>query len=117
MAALPFATVTNENELNQDLTAIAGGTGTYTITFDSGFKLNTDLLAVNLGAGGSLTLQGNGMTIDGGGAHRGFFDYAGALILDDLTITNAVAKGGSGGTTVRGHCAHVRHGCRYNLLT
>jgi peptide/nickel transport system permease protein len=24
---------------------------------------------------------------------------------------------GARSTTVRGHCAHVRHGCRYNLLT
>jgi hypothetical protein len=98
MAALPFATVTNENELNQDLAGIAGGAGNYTITLGSGFTLNTDLLAVNLGVGGSLTLQGNGVTINGGGAHRGFFDYAGALILDNLTIADAVATGGSGGT-------------------
>jgi hypothetical protein len=63
MANIPFANVTNETELNRDLAAIAGGTGNYTITFGSGFTLNTDLLAVNLGAGGSLTLQGAGKAI------------------------------------------------------
>ena len=42
------------------MVAIAGGTGDYTITFGAGFTLNTDLLAVNLGTGGSLTLQGAG---------------------------------------------------------
>ena len=99
MVAVPFATVVSENELNRDLAAIAGGTGNYTITFGVGFTLDTDLLAVNLGAGGSLTLQGNGLTIDGGGTHRGLFDYAGVLILDNLTIADAVATGGSGGNS------------------
>ncbi|MGA9869520.1 MAG: hypothetical protein WBQ75_24055, partial [Acetobacteraceae bacterium] len=98
MANPPFATVTTEDQLNQDLAAIAGGTGSYTISFGSGFTLNTDLLALNLGAGGSLTLIGNGQTINGAGTYRGLFDYAGALIVNDLTIANTVARGGSGGT-------------------
>ncbi len=99
MAAVPFATVGSASELNQDLAAIAGGTSNYTITFGNGFTLDTDLLAVNLGAGGSLTLEGSGLTINGGGTHRGFFDYAGVLILDNLTIADAVATGGSGGNS------------------
>jgi len=94
MANPPFATVTTEDQLNQDLAAIAGGTGSYTISFGSGFTLNTDLLALNLGAGGSLTLIGNGQTINGAGTYRGLFDYSGALVVNDLTI----ARGGSGGT-------------------
>ena len=36
--------------------------------------------------------------INGGGTFRGFFDYAGVLNLDDLTIADAVATGGRGGT-------------------
>jgi hypothetical protein len=71
MAALPFTTVTNESELNQDLAAIAGGTENYTIAFGSGFTLDTDLLAVSLGAGSSLPLQGAGNTIDGADSYRG----------------------------------------------
>ena len=43
MAALPFANVGNESELNQDLAAIAGGTGS-----GGNFTLNADLLAGNL---------------------------------------------------------------------
>lgn len=99
---LPFATVTDESQLNDDLAAIAGGIGSYTITLGSNVKLDTDLLAVNLGASGSLTLQGAGHTIDGSGTYRGFFDYAGALIIDNLTIANAVARGGNGGTSGAG---------------
>ena len=52
---------------------------------------------MNLGAGGSLTLQGAGHTIDGANRFRGLFDYSGALIVDDLTIENARASGGNGG--------------------
>ena len=65
MTTLPFAAVTTEDQLNQDMMAIAGGTANYTIAIASDFTLTTDLLAVNLGTGGALTLQGNGHTIDG----------------------------------------------------
>src|SRR5579871_5968220 len=97
MTTLPFATVTTEAELNQDLTAIAGATANYTISMASDFTLTTDLLAVNLGKGGALTLQGNGHTIDGAQTYRGLFDYAGVLIVDNLTIADATAQGGQGG--------------------
>jgi hypothetical protein len=63
MVTLPFDTVTSEDQLNQDLAAIAGTSEKYTIYFGSSFTLNTDLLAVNLAAGGSLTLEGNNQTI------------------------------------------------------
>ena len=98
-APLPFDTVHNEEQLNRDLAAIAGGTGSYAITLADGIKLNTDLLAVNLGAGGSLTLQGAGHTIDGANRFRGVFDYSGTLIVNDLTIADAVASGGGGGNS------------------
>ena len=55
MTTLPFATVTTQDQLNQDLAAIAGSSGSYTITFGAGITLNADLLAVNLGSSGSLT--------------------------------------------------------------
>src|SRR6185503_489362 len=50
-----------------------------------------------LATGDSLTIVGNGGTIDGGGAERGFLVYAGNVIIQDLTIQNAVAQGGAGG--------------------
>lgn len=97
MTTLPFASVTTEDQLNQDLMAIAGGTANYTIAIASDFTLTTDLFAVNLGTGGALTLQGNGHTIDGAHTYRGLFDYAGVLIVHDLTIAGATAQGGRGG--------------------
>ena len=47
---LPFETVSNESELNQDLAAMAGlrqAAGDYAINIGSNFTLGTDLLAVN----------------------------------------------------------------------
>ncbi len=69
----------------------------YSITFTAGFALTTDLNAIDLAAGSSLTINGAGFTLDGANTFRGFFDYAGGLTLENLTIQNTVATGGSGG--------------------
>src|SRR5579863_6965523 len=97
-------TVSNESQLNAAIAAIdIGGTASatntaYSITLSAGFSLSTDLYAINLAAGDTLTIDGAGNTIDGSGTHRGFFDYAGALTLQNLTIANTVATGGTGGS-------------------
>lgn len=71
MALLPFETVTTEAQFNADLAAIAGTSLAYTITFGSGFALNGDLNMINLGAGGSLTINGANYRINGSDAYRG----------------------------------------------
>jgi len=95
-------TVASETDLNAALAAI-DLTGTqslpntsYTISFDGDIALSTDLWAINLASGDTLTIIGNGHTLDAGGATRGFFDYTGAVVIDNLTIANAVATGGTG---------------------
>ena len=98
MTTLPFSTVTTEAELNKDLAAIAGGTGSYTITFGNTITLTGDLLAVNLGKGGLLSLDGADFTLDGNSNFRGLFAYAGGLSISNLEIANAVAQGGQGGS-------------------
>ncbi len=40
---------------------------------------------------------GNAFSINGSGQFRGLFVYSGSTTVQDLTITNAVAKGGNGG--------------------
>jgi hypothetical protein len=96
--------VANETDLNAALSSIdvSGKWSlpniTYTITLAASFSLSTDLDAIDLQSGDTLTIDGAGNTIDGAGAHRGFFDYAGGLILKNLTIQNAVAVGGAGGS-------------------
>jgi hypothetical protein len=70
---------------------------TYTIALAGNIALTTDLDAINLVAGSTVVIDGGGATIDGGGITRGFFDYAGGLTLENMTIQNTVAKGGAGG--------------------
>lgn len=74
----------------------------YTITLANGFALDRDLFAINLADLDTLTIQGNGATLDGGGAHRGLFDYAGAVVVNALTIAHASAVGGAGGNGAGG---------------
>jgi hypothetical protein len=96
-------TVASETDLNAallaiDLTGTSSAPDTaYTIDFTSDVILSSDLCAIDLSSGDSLTINGGGHTLDGGGVTRGFFDYAGAVAIDDLAIDNAVATGGTGG--------------------
>jgi hypothetical protein len=95
-------TVASEAELNTALQSIdVGGVNAdtnqaYNITLTASFTLNTDLAAINLLSGSSLTLQGRDFAIDGGGAWQGLFVYSGVLTANDLTIQRALALGGSG---------------------
>src|SRR5580693_8794867 len=95
--------VANEAELNNaiqqiDASGPSAATNTaYTITLTAGFTLTSDLDAINLDSGSSLTIQGGNETINGGGDQRGFLVYSGTVAIDNLTITDAVATGGAGG--------------------
>ena len=75
------------------------GTGVhYTFNLTQNINLTQDLFAINLGSGSTLTINGNGYTIDGMGNQRGFFVYQGNVSIENLAITNAVAKGGNAAT-------------------
>ena len=75
----------------------------YTITLASGLtganalQLTTELEAVNLASGDSLTIVGNNDAINGDNAQRGLFVYAGEVRIENLTLENMVAQGGAGG--------------------
>ncbi len=45
----------------------------------------------------SVTIDGNGSTIDGGGAYRGFLASSGTIALANLTFDHTAAIGGKGG--------------------
>ncbi|HTW71161.1 MAG TPA: Hint domain-containing protein [Acetobacteraceae bacterium] len=95
--------VTSEAELNAalaaiDLTGASSAPNThYTIAFANNITLGSDLYAINLASGDTLTIIGNGDTLDGGGVTRGFFVYAGTVAIGNLAIDDAVAQGGTGG--------------------
>ena len=67
------------------------------INIDSGLgtiTLSSDLWAIT----NNVTINGNGNVIDGAGSYRGLFVYAGTVAINDLTVQNATAQGGIGGT-------------------
>ena len=82
----------------------AAGAGEFDIVFGGNITLSaaTELYAFNLKGGNTVQVQGGGFTLNGGGVTRGFFDYAGAVGISNLTISNAVAAGGAGGAGRRG---------------
>ena len=106
MALPPFAAVTTADQLSADIKAIdqdsqaQGGTGNaYSITLAPGATLTetADLTAINLSGADTLVINGlTGATLDGGNLYRGFFVYQGDVTIENLTIQNAVAKGGAG---------------------
>src|SRR5262249_31324683 len=70
----------------------------YTITLSQNLTLTDgDLLALNLPSGASVTINGGNFVLDGNKDQRGLFVYAGTVDINDLTIKDMVAQGGSGG--------------------
>jgi hypothetical protein len=84
--------ISTEQELRDALTATSGAQNGDTIVFDADITLSRDLPAVQ----NSITINGNSHFLDGAGAHRGLFVYAGIVALQNLAIQNAVAQGGTG---------------------
>ncbi|MGJ4929170.1 VCBS domain-containing protein [Bradyrhizobium sp. HKCCYLS2038] len=100
--------VSSAADLNAALAAISqGGTSyaknaAYTIHFAGDISLaslatSAQLAAINLDTGSSLLIDGAGFKLDGADAHRGFFEYAGNVRIQNLTIAHTLAQGGDGG--------------------
>ena len=82
--------------------AQAAANTAYTFTFANSVTLDRQLDAINLDAGSSLTIVGNGYVLDGAGKYNGLFVYGGAVTVENLTISDAVATGGVGGNGLYG---------------
>jgi hypothetical protein len=93
--------VATETELNAAIALANGETvaGSYEIDLN-GTAIDTTQVAplatINLKSGVSLTINGEGLSIDGGGSGRGLFVYSGAVNIQNLIIENMVAQGGAG---------------------
>jgi hypothetical protein len=72
----------------------AGGSNTITIAAGTTVTLSQSLPMITT----SVTVTGNGNTLDANSAGRAFFVQAGTVAISNLTINNAVAQGGAGGT-------------------
>jgi len=103
--------VSSASQLSADIKAIDlaskadGGKGTnYVITLAAGKTLteSADISAINLAGNDTLTINGQGAVLDGAGAYRGLFAYAGKTKIENLTIEDAVANGGGGGAGLGG---------------
>ena len=89
--------VSSEAGLNNAILAIdLIGSGAYVINLTTSITLSSDLYAINLQSGASLTINGGGNTLDGANAYRGILAYAGNLTIENLTIADASAIGGAG---------------------
>jgi hypothetical protein len=106
-------TVTNDAELSAVISAIdvggayadASTADAYTIMLAApgGFLgLSANLPAINLGAGDSLTIEGQHGVLSGSGVARGFYVYSGTVLIRDLVVGATVAKGGDGAAGVDG---------------
>ena len=101
-----YLNVSSASQLSADITAIDlasqadGGNGTnYVITLAAGATLTerADISAIKLTGKDTLTINGQGAVLNGADAYRGLFVYSGSTTIENLTIENAVAKGGAGG--------------------
>ncbi len=106
-----YLDVSSASQLSADIKAIDlasqadGGNGThYSVTLKAGATLteSADISAINLAGNDTLTLNGQGAFLDGEDLYRGLFVYSGKTTIENLTIENAVAKGGAGGAAAEG---------------
>ena len=84
--------------------ADSAASGSFEIDFSGDIAVSSSLEAINLESGVTLKIDGEGLALDGKDDstsasydQRGLFVYSGAVNIDNLTIENMVANGGSGG--------------------
>jgi hypothetical protein len=86
--------------------------GNYVINITGNISLTSELLAINLPSGSTLTINGGGNTLDGGGSQRGLFVYSGVVTIEDLTLQKMLAQGGNG-ADVGGGGPDLAAGCSW----
>ncbi|OKO72551.1 hypothetical protein AC628_26145 [Bradyrhizobium sp. NAS96.2] len=80
------------------LTTIDNNPGTsYTLNITQNITLTSGTTLPVINSSSRVTINGGNFTLDGGGVQRGLFVYSGTVAVNNLTIQNAVARGGNGG--------------------
>ena len=74
----------------------------YEVNINASFTMNGVVAPLQTGASNSVTIRGNGNTIDGNDQFRPFFVLQGNVTIENLTVQNARAAGGNGGNGGRG---------------
>jgi collagen type I/II/III/V/XI/XXIV/XXVII alpha len=91
--------VASQAELNSAIVTLDAGLppGAYTIDITANLTETTaGIDAILIGAGVTLSIVGNGHTLNGGGADGGLAVIGGKVSIADLTIEDTLAKGGAG---------------------
>ena len=87
----------NETTLDADIAKVnAASSGAYVIDITRNIGESADPTLISEQKNVTLTIDGRGFALGGGGLHRGLFVYSGTVTIEDLTIENASAKGGAG---------------------
>src|SRR5262249_5679988 len=89
--------VSTETQLRNAIFAANGG-GDSSINITANITLTQSLPMIT----SSVTVTGNGNTLDANNAGRAFFVQSGTAAISNLTINNAVAQGGAGGPAAGG---------------
>ncbi|WP_306577633.1 VCBS domain-containing protein [Bradyrhizobium sp. SRS-191] len=74
----------------------------YIINLTADITLSANLPLIALGAGDTLTFEGNGHSIDGGNSFGGFYLRSGDATFSDLTMQHLVQRGQDGGFSTVG---------------
>lgn len=100
---LPFQVITvdNEAQLIAAIDTVNASPGNYAIHIVSNIVLTSDLPAIEQPMG-SVQVDGEGNFLSGQGIFRGFVADDTNVQIQNLTIENAVAKGGAGGEGLSG---------------
>jgi hypothetical protein len=89
--------VTTGADLVNALTTVDSNPNTsFTLNFTGSIGLGAANTLPAIVTAGSVTINGQGNTLDGGGVQRGFFVYSGTVTIQNQTIQNTLAQGGSG---------------------
>ena len=89
--------VTTEAQLNAAFATMSGSVTSDIVNINADFSLNTVLAPLSPSVIGHVTINGGGHTINGAGIFQGLRVLAGFVVIGNLTITNARARGGNGG--------------------
>ncbi|HMN87413.1 MAG TPA: DUF1521 domain-containing protein, partial [Bauldia sp.] len=84
--------------ISRDFAADSSLGDDYTITLTDNITLGQSLPMIRGDGTHTVTIVGGGFTIDADGNGRVFFVESGTVEISNLTIANAVAQGGNGGT-------------------
>ena len=101
MTTIISSNITTVAQLDAAVTTANGeaaNSGAYEIELgaNASIALTQALTEINLHAGVTLDIEGNGATLDGENAQHGLFVYSGTVTIESLTIENAKAVGAAG---------------------